>query len=157
LVIADSVEREVLIEAPPRVVWRVLTEPEHIQRWFADEVSGDLRPGGRGSLTWNRMGTKQPSSAEFEVVALDPPRRFAYRWDFPPGERAREGNSMLVEFTLTEEGGNTRLRVVESGLGRMRWSEGEKATYAEDHGKGWEIHLERFRSYAPTVASGSAR
>lgn len=155
--IADSVEREVLIEAPPEVVWRVLTEPEHIQRWFADEVAGDLRPAGGGSLTWNRMGTKGPSTTAFEVVALDPPRRFAYRWNFPPGERAREGNSMLVEFTLTEEAGSTRLRVVESGLRRLSWPESDKATYAEDHGRGWEIHLERFRTYAPTIAPGPAR
>jgi uncharacterized protein YndB with AHSA1/START domain len=35
---ADSVEREILIEASPEVVWGVITEPEQISRWFSDEA-----------------------------------------------------------------------------------------------------------------------
>ena len=30
------IEREVLIEAPPEVVWRTVTEPDQMSQWFAD-------------------------------------------------------------------------------------------------------------------------
>ena len=32
------IEREILIEAPPRVVWRTITEPAQMSLWFADRV-----------------------------------------------------------------------------------------------------------------------
>ncbi len=41
---ADSVEREILIEASPEVVWGVITEPEQIRRWFSDEAEVEARP-----------------------------------------------------------------------------------------------------------------
>ena len=37
---ANSVEREILIEASPEVVWGVITEPEQISRWLRVLESG---------------------------------------------------------------------------------------------------------------------
>jgi uncharacterized protein YndB with AHSA1/START domain len=37
-----AIEREILIEAPADVIWRTITEPDHIARWFADRVQLDL-------------------------------------------------------------------------------------------------------------------
>src|SRR4051794_5496578 len=50
--IADSVERKIRIDAPVDVVWRVVTEPGEIPRWFSDEAELDPRPGGNGVLTF---------------------------------------------------------------------------------------------------------
>src|SRR5262245_12441766 len=36
MVVPDSVQREVLIDAPVEVVWSIVTEPEHIGRWLSD-------------------------------------------------------------------------------------------------------------------------
>src|SRR5690348_4344690 len=47
-VAADSVEREILIEASPEVVWRVITEPQQISRWFSDEAHLEGRAGTDG-------------------------------------------------------------------------------------------------------------
>ena len=55
-VAADSIEREILIEAPAEVVWGVITEPEQISRWFTDEAEVEARPGGAGTLTWRPGG-----------------------------------------------------------------------------------------------------
>lgn len=152
---ADRVEREVLIEAPIEVVWRVITEPGHIKRWFADEVEIELRPGGPGQLTFIEKASTKPTAVRLQVEAVEPPRRFAYRWVLPAGEEPRAGNSMLVEFTLAEEGESTRLQVVESGLERMPWSDSEKQAYADDHATGWSTHLESLRQYSPSVAAGA--
>ena len=39
-----QIEREVVIDAPVEVVWRTITEPEHIRQWFADRVELLLEP-----------------------------------------------------------------------------------------------------------------
>src|SRR6266576_1819982 len=37
-VVPRAIEKEVVIEAPLEVVWRVVTDPEQIRQWFADEA-----------------------------------------------------------------------------------------------------------------------
>lgn len=145
--IPSSIERDILVEAPVEAVWRTVTEPEQISRWFSDATEIDLRPGGEGTLTWGDRATSKPMTVRISVETVERPRRFSFRWVHPEGVEAREGNSMLVEFTLTPEGEHTRLRVVESGLLAVEWPEEQKATYADEHSKGWDVHLARLRGY----------
>jgi uncharacterized protein YndB with AHSA1/START domain len=147
----DRIERDVLIEAPIDVVWDVISRPEQIVHWFSDEAQLDLRPGGEGVLTFEMKDADQPAVHHLRFEAVEPPRRLAYRWVYPSDEEPRPGNSMLVEFTLAEEGGKTRLTVVESGLDLMPWPDEEKQGYADSHGKGWAQHLERLSAYAPAA------
>ena len=144
--IPNAIEKEVVIEAPPEVVWRVVTDPEQIRQWFADEAEVELRVGGSGRLRF-----KSGDSYQLQVEALEPTRRFAFRWVQPEGSPARADNSMLVEFLLSPEAGGTRLRVVESGFDTVDWSDPEKAKYAESHSRGWEVLLGRLRDHAPSV------
>ena len=139
--IPTVIEREVLIEAPVDVVWKVVTEPEQITRWFTDSAQIDVRPGGEGTLFWDKRASNVPTTAHILVETVDPPHTFSFRWGHPEGAEAKSGNSMLVEFTLRAEGENTRLRVVESGVAELDWPEEQKATYVEDHNGGWKIHL----------------
>jgi uncharacterized protein YndB with AHSA1/START domain len=142
-VIPSTVEKEILIEAPVDVVWDIVTEPDQIRQWFADEAEIGLRVGARGHL-----GFKGHGSYELQVESVEPPRRFAFRWVRTPATAFRVDNSMLVEFTLQAEDGNTRLRVVESGFEAIEWSDAEKAAYAEDHARGWHRILGQLRDYA---------
>ncbi len=144
--IPSTIEKQVVIEAPPEVVWRVVTDPDQIRQWFADEAEVDLRVGGSGRLRF-----KSGDSYQLQVETLEPPRRFAFRWVQPEGYPARSDNSMLVEFLLEPEAGGTRLRVVESGFDTIDWSDAEKARYAEGHTRGWQVLLDRLREYAPSV------
>ena len=150
---ADRIERDVLIEAPIDVVWEVISRPEHIVHWFSDEAELDLRPGGEGLLTFDKTAATQPAAYHLRLETVEPPRRLAYRWVYPRGEEPRPGNSILVEFTLAEEGGRTRLTVVESGLDLMPWPDDEKQGYGDSHGRGWAQHLERLSAYAAAAPS----
>jgi uncharacterized protein YndB with AHSA1/START domain len=140
--IANSIEREILIDAAPQAVWRVVTEPDRIPLWFADAVEIDLRAGGDGTFTFRR-DTAEPVTQRIRVATVEPPRRFAFRWGHPEGEEPTTANSMLVEFTLVPEGGGTRLRLVESGLHDVDWPQERKAEYLRDHTEGWDHHLGR--------------
>jgi uncharacterized protein YndB with AHSA1/START domain len=154
--VSNRIEREILIEAPVEVVWGVVTEPNQICGWFSDAAEIDLRPGGEGTLSWDQKATNERATVRIHVESVEPPHTFSFRWVHPAGTQARPGNSLLVEFTLIAEGENTRLRLVERGLLEMDWSEEAKAKYADEHGKGWDVHLASLRDYVSRQSPASA-
>jgi uncharacterized protein YndB with AHSA1/START domain len=160
-VAADSVEREILIEATPEVVWGVITEPAQIRRWFSDEAEIEGRAGADGTLTWRPGG--RGGNPEFDaivpirVVEAEPFRRFSFRWNHPQGVKPDESNSALVEFSLTEEANCTRLRVLESGIDAVTENEEGKARYLKDHEQGWGRHLGEMLDYVASKPSGATR
>jgi uncharacterized protein YndB with AHSA1/START domain len=145
-----QIERETVIAAPVERVWALLTQPEHVGRWFSDAGAEiDLRPGGAIVLRWEEHGTGRA-----RIVDLDPPRRFSYRW--APirehwGEEPTEANSTLVEFTLASEGDGTRLKVVESGFEALEGTDEQRRTSLEGNTEGWETQLGNVRDYAARV------
>ena len=148
----DAIERETLIDAPPRVVWSIVTEARHLAGWFSDEAEIDLRPGGRMLLTWRGHGTYAG-----RVETVDPPRLFAFRWQTREGEFSG-ANSTLVVMTLEAEETGTRLRVVESGFATLPWADNARARYADENSKGWLTELDELRDYvARTVGANSDR
>jgi uncharacterized protein YndB with AHSA1/START domain len=146
--VQDRIESEIVIEAPVDVVWRIVTQPAYMERWFGDSAEFDLRPGAQGLLTWGDKATKSPTTARLTIESVDELRYFAFRWNYPDGEQATDGNSLLVEFTLTPEGSNTRLRLVESGFISLNWPDADKQSYLGDHSQGWTVHLNRLAAYA---------
>ncbi|HMD52747.1 MAG TPA: SRPBCC domain-containing protein [Solirubrobacteraceae bacterium] len=158
---ADSIEREILIEASPEVVWGVITEPAQISRWLSDEAEVEGRVGADGTLTWRpggRGGDKEfDAIVAIRVVEAEPFRRFSFRWNHPEGAGPDQSNSALVEFSLSEEADGTRLRVVESGIDAVAHGEEGKARYLEDHEQGWERHLGEMQGYVASKQRGATR
>jgi uncharacterized protein YndB with AHSA1/START domain len=151
-VTSDQIERETVIAAPVERVWALLTEAEHLGRWFGDTGAEiDLRPGGAFSLSWEQHGTVRG-----RVVDVEPNQRFSYRW-ITIGDREHadpvEGNSTLVEFTLHAEGDGTRLRVVESGFASLDAEAAQQSERYEDNRRGWGIKVSDLREYAERVAA----
>jgi uncharacterized protein YndB with AHSA1/START domain len=133
-----AIEREILIEAPPEVVWRIITDPGQMSQWFADRVELVVEPGAHGYMHFGDQG------GPVVVERVEPPTRFSFRWNHPRNEEPGVGNSMLVEFTLTPIGGDrTLLRVVESGHELRDWPEPEKQRYADEHRAGWGEYFDR--------------
>jgi uncharacterized protein YndB with AHSA1/START domain len=137
------IDRDILIEAPVDVVWRTITEPDQMTQWFADRVELVIEPGAHGYMEFGDQG------GPVVVEVVDRPKRFSFRWNHPRGEEPVPGNSMLVEFTLTQEGDErTRLRVVESGHELCDWPDAEKQRYADEHSDGWVEFLDRLAGVA---------
>lgn len=149
--VADQIERDVLIQAPVERVWELLTEAEHVGTWFGDAGAEiDLRPGGAMRFSWTEHGTSRG-----RVETVDPPRRFAYRWaPFGPRDEAEPapGNSTLVEFTLVSEGAATRLRVVETGFASLDMTDEQRAENRDGNVRGWQMELDDLIAYAQQVA-----
>jgi uncharacterized protein YndB with AHSA1/START domain len=148
----DTIEREVMIDAPVERVWALVTEAEHLGRWFGDAGADvDLRPGGAMALRWSEHGT-----ARGRIEAVEPRHRFAFRWapfKDPAGVEPTDGNSTLVEFTLSSEGHGTRLRVVESGFAALDCSEEQRRENLDGNTEGWRMELGELQDYAARVAA----
>ncbi len=145
MTVADlTISRDIVIEAPVDVVWRTITEPVQIAQWFADSVDIDVRPGGTGTVVFVDEATARSTTVALVVEAVEPPRRFAFRWASPGAQTPGPGTSTLAEFTLTPEGDErTRLRVTETGHDELGWSDEDTAGFADDHRRGWETLLGR--------------
>src|SRR3954447_8843964 len=140
--VPDRIEREILIDAPVEVVWAVVTEPEHISRWFSDSVELELRPGGKAVLHWDGRG-----AVDGRVERVEPPHFFSFRWVAGRGLQLAEGNATLVEFSLAAEGDGTRLTVVETGFGSLAGSDDDNQERFDGHRRGWELELGEMVAY----------
>ncbi|HXZ64815.1 MAG TPA: SRPBCC domain-containing protein [Streptosporangiaceae bacterium] len=139
----DWIERDVIIDASRERVWAVLTEADHVARWFGDSAEIDARPGGRARFGWTGEGVYR---AIVEEVAE--PSAFSFRWAQDPGSEPKEGTGTMVEFTLTEVPVGTLLRVVETGFAGLHVSEAEQAKAAEKNRRGWAVELAQLKEYA---------
>jgi uncharacterized protein YndB with AHSA1/START domain len=138
----DRIERDTLIAAPLERVWALVTEPGF---WVADPASaaGTVAREGESTLVKNAEHGDFP----VRVEKVEPPTYVAYRWVSAfPGQELREDNSTLVEFTLTSEGDQTRLRVVESGFSTLAGSEETRGQALKDNTGGWPQVLGAFKT-----------
>lgn len=141
-----TIEQDIDIDAPVEVVWRTITEPDQIVRWFSDAVDVEARPGASGTVTFRGDGSGEPFVVNVAVVAVDRPNRYSFRWSHPSGDSATPANSTLVTFTLVADGAErTRLRVEETGLDNVDWPEERRQDYADEHRAGWQTLGGRLR------------
>jgi uncharacterized protein YndB with AHSA1/START domain len=114
----DLIEREVLIEASRERVWAALTDRVNHGTYHA------------------------------VVKRADEPSFLSYRWARGSDAEPAEGNSTLVEFTLTDVFAGTLLRVVETGFASLRAAEAEQARAAADSTEGWQSELAGLKDHA---------
>jgi uncharacterized protein YndB with AHSA1/START domain len=149
-----SIEREIQIEAPPEVVFEVITQPEHIKDWWApDELDLTASPGAQGELVWGDRADPASHVQAITVVDVDPPRRFSFRWIYPVGEVARDGNSLLVTFDLEAQGSGTLLRMSETGYREKGWEVAVLEKQYQDNVEGWGYFLPRIAEHATKLAA----
>ena len=147
--VPERIEREVMISAPIERVWAVVTQPEHVGTWFGDAGAEiDLRPGGVIITHWAEHGTGYGI-----VERVEPPHVFAWRGALLGHTEVRPDNSTVVEFTLTAEGDQTRLRVVESGFHTLAIPADEAMEQAEGNVEGWRIKMDELAAYVGGVAA----
>ena len=131
---SDRIEREVVIAASQERVWTAITDPSEVSKWFGDIVEIELYAGGGARFGWT-----EDTIIHAIVEAVEPFRRFVYRWAAEDGVSVADGPSTLVEFTLDGVAGGTRVTMVESGFADLP-PEIYDATLAENQ-SGWRTEL----------------
>src|SRR5579875_1376807 len=123
----DRIEKRVLLRAPLERVWRAISDAEEFGQWFGVRIDGPFVTGKpvTATIAATRVDAEvaklaQPHAGKtstWHVVAVEPPRRFAYRWHpfaVKAGVDYDREPTTLVEFTLSETPDGVLLTIVES-------------------------------------------
>jgi uncharacterized protein YndB with AHSA1/START domain len=132
-------EVQIEIDAPPDAVWKALTDPEELVRWFPLEARVEPGVGGNIFLGWD-AGT----GGNCRIERWDPGRRLTTGWVEPvDGTVDAERRALVVDYNLEGRGGSTVVRLVHSGFGAdSKWD--------EEYGgvvRGWQFELRSLRHY----------
>jgi uncharacterized protein YndB with AHSA1/START domain len=105
-----TLERSVLIAASPQIVWDAITDPNHLERWYA--------PG----CPWKIPALQTGATVKFHntdtdiqlatIEDLEPLKRFTLRWQLDP---MHPGLTLTNTFLLEPENDSTRVTVSQAG------------------------------------------
>ena len=101
-------ERSVELPASSRRVWRALTEPGELRRWFAEGADVDARAGGKYRFWDGRIPGMPPRErAHQRITRFDAGREIAFEWEI----EGVETEAILVVEPLADAPDRSRLDV----------------------------------------------
>ena len=132
-----TVTRTVHIDASRARVWKALTDPDVMVKWFGDAVGFTaLAAGATGSIDWDDYG-----SFPIEITEVVPDGSFGFRWSGIPAEQLDE-YSTHVRFTLADAGTGTDVTVIESGFDTLPGGTRYRRERLDQHREGWDVELD---------------
>jgi uncharacterized protein YndB with AHSA1/START domain len=137
----DVITKEISVKAPKERVYQAITDPKQIVKWFPDKIEGTLEVGQQSVVTFDGYG-----KSSLLVVAANPFDYFAYRW-IPGGANIIDDlttvQTTLVEFHLTEQNGETKVVLTESGFAALPAD--VAAQSFSDNSGGWDQMMSRLK------------
>lgn len=122
------------VKAPPSRVFRALTDPKEITKWFIKEAQIEAKNGGRFVLGWGRSIYEESKVIEFVHDKV-----FSFTWnpgpDFPAGP--------VVTFKLTPKSGGTVVTLEHKGFDTA----GKALKSLIEHEGGWSSYMCNFKCY----------
>lgn len=143
----DRIQKTILLRAPRARVWRALTDAEEFGAWFRVKLEGGFAVGKRvrGKITYPGY---EHLAMDVTVERMDELRLFSFRWHpaavDPKVDYSTEPTT-LVEFSLEEVAGGTRLTVAESGFDRI--PPGRRAEAFRMNSEGWDIQVQNIQRH----------
>ena len=124
-----SLEIVIDVSATPEEVFRAITDPEQIVKWFASEARVDPRVGGEYYFSWGPgMGSTTT------ISAWEPGKHFG---------TSNERSKIAVDYYIEALGGGiTRLRLVQSFGPDATWDD----EFFEKTKSGWADFLKKLKA-----------
>jgi uncharacterized protein YndB with AHSA1/START domain len=137
-----AVEHSIWINAPRERPWYAVTEPQHLNKWYATYYHWDIPALQVGASVkfYNKDDHADMQTATIEVV--DPPNKFSLRWQ---AQESSPTVSLVTTFLLAEENGGTRVTIHESGYEGVPDAERQQWTDATSQGYG--MSMENLKAY----------
>jgi uncharacterized protein YndB with AHSA1/START domain len=140
------------VDAPAELVWRALTEPEHLKHWFAPrpwttvDAELDVRPGGiMRTVMRSPEGEDHPGvGCYLEVI---PERRLVWTDALLPGYRPSPEPFFTAVITLEPSGGGTRY----TAIAIHRDAEGRKQHEEMGFHEGWGQAFDQLVAHVKTM------
>lgn len=150
----DRIEKNVLLHAPRKRVWRALADSAEFGSWFGMKFDGPFAPGARmrGTIAPTTVNAeiakaqKEYEGLPFEILIeqMEPERLFSFRWHPFAVERDVDYSAeptTLVTFALEEAAGGVMLTVTESGFDQIPLARRAKAFTNNEQGWGVVVKL----------------
>lgn len=144
----DAIVTEIHIAAPPARVFRALTDPKELPRWFNSPEAPvqvwemDARPGGRYRYATEKGTIVVNNVREFEchgeILEIDPPRLLVYSWI--ANWHDDKSRRTIVRWELTPDRSGTRAKVTHSGLA-------QEPVARKDYTGGWPGVLQNLKTF----------
>jgi uncharacterized protein YndB with AHSA1/START domain len=146
------IDKTLQINAPAEQVWKALTEPGELVRWFP--LQAEVEPGAGGRI-WLAWGDYWRGRHDIEI--WEPGSHLRTTWPVgneigqtPEGDpfdapTDADGNmaQLTVDYFLEGEGGTCTLRLVHTGFGKgAQWDD-----WYDGIRRGWDYELECLRHY----------
>jgi uncharacterized protein YndB with AHSA1/START domain len=125
-----SLTREIKVAASPATVFKCLTDPNMIVKWFGRRVVADARVGGEITVE-----IKDTATASGKFTELVPNEKVAFTFGWVQDEHNLPPGSSTVEFVLVPDGDNTLVRFSHTGL--------PNEDLVERHSVGWDHYIPR--------------
>lgn len=135
-----------VLDAPPMLVYKVWTEPEHMVRWMgpkgftAPSAKLDVREGGRyRTLIRSPEGKDYWFCGVYREVVANERLVFTFAWE-EDGERGQEN---LITITFADENGKTRMTFKQTPFQSVEERDG--------HEGGWSEAFDKLAAYVVTA------
>jgi len=129
------IRAEIRTTATPQQTWEAWADSAKIAGWFVDRAAGEAKPGGTMTWFFDSFGYVLP----YQVVDAVPGKLFVLKWEPPQGQ----GNAGILEVTIARDGGETLVRLVNSGFREgVQWEE-----EYEGVNSGWRMALSLLKEY----------
>jgi uncharacterized protein YndB with AHSA1/START domain len=142
----QQIEKQVFLKAPRSRVWQALVDYKQFSAWFGHELIDPIEPGAvvRAKVQWEARDGIEPF---FKVDAIEPERRFAFRWvpdELDPALPYEQQAMTLVEFELEEIDDGSRLTQRESGYDKIPHA---KREWLFRNDRGWTAQMLNIERY----------
>ncbi len=134
------VEHSVLIDASPEVVWDAITDPKHLEQWYAPGCPWEIPALQQGATIKFHNTDTDIQLATIEVLA--PLREFTLRWQLDP---MHPGLTLTNTFLLVPENDSTRVTVSQAGYESL--PDDIRQEQLEQDGQAYTAIAESLKSY----------
>ncbi len=154
----DRIEKQVLLRAPLKRVWRALSDSSEFGAWFGMRFSEPFAPGAtmRGTIVPTTVDAEVAKAQKpleglaFQIVIerMDPEKLFSFRWHpgaIDPRVDYSQEPMTLIEFILEERTDGVLLTVIESGFDRIPLARRAQAFAGNE--QGWSKVMDLVAGY----------
>lgn len=147
----NSVQRQIVLNAPISRVWRAVTDHREFGEWFRVKLAGPFEAGKTttGHITYPGY---EHLRWEVTVQKIEPEHTFSFTWHpyaIDPTQDYSSETPTLVKFLLTAiDSDKTLLIVTESGFEKI--PDSRRLEAFRMNSQGWSTQIENIEAYVGT-------
>jgi uncharacterized protein YndB with AHSA1/START domain len=135
------IEKNIVIDASPEVVFKAITDQEELTNWFPDQAVFEAKLGGKVKFSFYKDNEREYREFDFfpegTIIEFIPNKKVSYTWHEP---NTRDFPRTIIAWELEEIADNkTRVKLSHTGF--------EPGKLYKQHDEGWSYYLNRLQNY----------